>query len=390
MLNLLKIKKNHFVILFIILFSFLGLTSCSQNEDTKNVDLTVTDAIGRSVGVKTGSYERVVCIGAGALRLYSYIGDVNKLAGVEDIDNLSLTSRPKMFDGVARPYVIANEEKFKTLASCGVGGPQNQIAEPEKILNCNPDIIISEYEDTDKTNKLSGDLNVPVIVVSYGPAGVFDAKLKNSFELLGKVFNKNAKAKTINDFIASEKAEIERRTKDIVVENQKKVYVMGLGNWGTTNHLQTAQNYAPFNVAHINNVVSKLTKDGIQGIEAEMFEKLAPSMEIMIMDAAAVKNIKTLYQEDPTIFDDCKAWNDGEVYLQLAYNAYYTNIEIALCNTWFNAKVVYPELFSDVDINAKLNEITKVFLDQELASKINAYPMSYGGYGKVNKETIFN
>ena len=389
MSNLLK-SKNKFVILVIILFSFLGLASCKQNADTKVEDVTVKDSIGRDVNVKTGSYERVVCIGAGALRLYSYVGDVNKLAGVEDIDNLSLDKRPQMFDGVARPYVIANEEKFKTLASCGVGGPQNQTAEAEKILNCNPDIIISEYEDTDKANKLSGDLNVPVVVVSYGSAGVFDAKLKNSLELLGKVFNRNEQAKTINDFIASEKAEIETRTKDIVVANQKKVYVMGLGNWGTTNHLMTAQNYAPFTVAHINNVVSGLAKDGIQAIEAEKFEELAPSMDIMIMDAAAVKNIKTLYKTNPTMFDNCKAWNDNEVYLQLAYNAYYTNIEIALCNTWWNAKVAYPSLFSDIDMTAKLNKVTKVFLGEELASKINAYPMSYCGYAKVDRETIFN
>ncbi len=390
MLSLLKTKKNQFIILFIILFSFLGLASCNQNADTKVEDITVKDAIGRDVAVKTGSYERVVCIGAGALRLYSYVGNVDKLAGVEDIDNLSLDKRPTLFDGVARPYVVANEEKFKKLSSCGVGGPQNQIAEAEKILNCNPDIIVSEYEDTDKANKLSDDLNVPVVVISYGSAGVFDAKLKNSLELLGKVFNRNEQAKKVNDFIASEKAEIERRTKNIVVADQKKVYVMGLGNWGTTNHLQTAQNYAPFNVAHINNVVSKLAKDGIQGIEAEKFEKLAPSMDVMIMDAAAVKNIKTLFKENPQMFDDCKAWNDGEVYLQLAYNAYYTNVEIALCNTWWSGKVVYPSLFSDIDINAKLNQITKVFLGEELASKINAYPMSYSGYSKVNKETIFN
>lgn len=382
MLNLLK-KKIKFILLFV--FVGLSLTSCNQNEDNKITDLTVTDSIGRSVGVKTGSYERVVCIGAGALRLYSYIGDVNKLAGVEDIDNLSLSQRPKMFDSAARPYFIANLEAFKKLPTCGVGGPNNQAADSEKILNCNPDIIISEYEDTEEANKLSDDLNVPVVVVSCGSNGVFDAKLKASLETLGKVFNKNARAKTINDFIASEKSSIENRVKDINKESQKKVYICGLGNWGTTDHLMTAQNYAPFNVAKINNIVRDLAADGIQKIEKEKFEALAPNMDIMIMDFAAIKNIKGKYNEDPTMFDNCKAWNDGEVYIELAYNAYYTNVEIALCNTWFNAKVVYPALFNDIDMTAKLNEITKVFLQKELATEI----ISYGNYCKINKETIF-
>ena len=152
----------------------------------------------------------------------------------------------------------------------------------------------------------------------------------------------------------------------------------------------TAQTYAPANVANINNIITDLAKDGIQAIEAEKFVAIGPNVDVFILDAAAIKNIKGLYQTDNTMFDTCKAWNDGEVYLEMAYNAYYTNLEIALCNTWFMAKVVYPEAFSDIDISEKLDEITNAFLGQSLATKIQAYPMSYGGYGKVNKETIFN
>ena len=116
--------------------------------------VTVTDMIGRQVQVTPGSYRRVVCIGAGALRMYSYIGDTALLAGVEDIDNPSLESRPMMFDAVARPYVLAYGDTFATLPSCGVGGPMAQTAEAEKILSCDPDIVISEYEDVEKSNAL--------------------------------------------------------------------------------------------------------------------------------------------------------------------------------------------------------------------------------------------
>ena len=92
-------------------------------------EVTVTDMIGREVTVIPGTYSRVVCIGAGALRMYSYIGDVALLAGVEDIDNTTLAERPMMFDAVARPYVLAYGETFNTLPSCGVGGPMAQAAE---------------------------------------------------------------------------------------------------------------------------------------------------------------------------------------------------------------------------------------------------------------------
>ena len=68
-----------------------------------------------------------------------------------------------MFDSVARPYVMAYSESFNKLPSCGVGGPNAQTAEAEKILSCDPDIVISEYEDVEKENALYEQLGVPVI-----------------------------------------------------------------------------------------------------------------------------------------------------------------------------------------------------------------------------------
>ena len=352
-------------------------------------EITVTDMIGRELTVTPGSYTRVVCIGAGALRMYSYIGDVSLLCGVEDIDNLTLEERPKMFDSVARPYVLAYGDVFSTLPSCGIGGPNAQAAEAEKILSCNPDIVISEYEDVEKEDALQEQLGVPVVTLKSGPNGVFDDAFSQSMTLLGQIFGEEEKAEALVSFIAAETAEIAERTASIADEDKPAVYVCGLGNWGTTNHLMTSQTYASFEVANIRNVVTDLGANGVQPIEEEKFVALGADMDIIVMDAAAVKNIKPLYQDDPTMFDSCKAWQTGEVYLEMAYNAYYTNYEIALINTWFIAKSVYPDLFADVDITAKTNEITSAFLGKELADEIFACPSSFGGYQKIDTASFF-
>lgn len=352
-------------------------------------EITVTDMIGRELTVTPGSYTRVVCIGAGALRMYSYIGDVSLLCGAEDIDNLTLEERPKMFDSVARPYVLAYGDVFSTLPSCGVGGPNAQAAEAEKILSCNPDIVISEYEDVEKEDALQEQLGVPVVTLKSGPNGVFDDAFSQSMTLLGQIFGEEEKAEALVSFIAAETAEIAERTASIADEDKPAVYICGLGNWGTTNHLMTSQTYASFEVANIRNVVTDLGANGVQPIEEEKFVALGADMDIIVMDAAAVKNIKPLYQEDPTMFDSCKAWQTGEVYLEMAYNAYYTNYEIALINTWFIAKSVYPDLFADVDITAKTNEITSAFLGKELADEIFACPSSFGGYQKIDTASFF-
>lgn len=370
-----------------------GVTSEKPPESPANAqpsgEIAVTDMIGRQVTVTPGSYQKVVCVGAGALRMYCYVGDPALLRGVEDIDNTALAERPKMFDGVARPYVIAYGGVFSQLPSCGVGGPNAQTAEAEKILSCGPDIVISEYEDVEKEDALQEQLGVPVITLKAGPGGVFDEAFSRSVTLLGTIFNTREKAEALISYIASEREEISRRTANAADGDRPGVYICGLGNWGTTNHLMTAQNYIPFDIANVRNVVTGLEVPGVQPIEEEKFVALGQDMDILILDAAAVKNIKPLYDEDSTMFDSCKAWQDGEVYLQMAYNAYYTNYETALINTWFIAKTVYPDLFADIDMTAKTNEVTKAFLGQELAEQMFACPNSFGGYQKIDAAAFF-
>ena len=57
----------------------LALATLSGCSVAVAQDTTITDMIGREVSVTPGSYKRVVCVGAGALRMYSYIGDVSLL-----------------------------------------------------------------------------------------------------------------------------------------------------------------------------------------------------------------------------------------------------------------------------------------------------------------------
>ena len=394
-------KSKKILALLLALAMIFAAAACTQQEAqtedpgedpgvpvTEDV-VTVTDLIGREMEIVPGSYSRVVCIGAGALRMYSYIADTALLCGVEDIDNLSLEERPKMFDGVARPYVLAYGEAFKALPSCGVGGPNAQAAEAEKILACEPDIVISEYEDVEKEDALAEQLGVPVITLKAGPGAVFDESFAASMRLLGTVFGEEERAEELVSFVEAQKAEIAERTADVAEADKPSVYVCGLGNWGTTNHLMTAPKYISFNVANVKNVLADLDGQGVLPIEEEKFVAIGPDVDIMIMDAAAVKNIKPLYEEDPTMFDECKAWQDGEVYLEMAYNAYYTNYEISLINTWFIAKSVYPDLFADVDMTEKTNEVTETFLGLPLADAIAAMPASFGGYQKIDTATFF-
>lgn len=373
-----------------LLAALLAILHCAAFAPASAEEaVAVTDMIGREVQVVPGSYERVVCIGAGALRMYCYVGDVSLLCGVEDIDNETLQDRPRMFDGVARPYVLAYGDVFASLPSCGVGGPNAQAAEAEKILSCDPDLVISEYEDVEKADALQEQLGVPVVTLRSGADGVFDDAFAGSMALLGTVLGAQERAQALVDFVQAERADIQRRTEAFQGDERPGAYICGLGNWGTTNHLTTAQDYAAFEVANVRNVLTGLAVGGIQPIEAELFVSLGEEMDVLFIDAAAVKNIAPLYQADAAMLDSCRAWRDGEAYLLLAYNAYYTNYEIALLNTWYIAKTVYPDAFADVDIVEKADEITRAFLGVELAGQMFECPNSYGGYQRIDTQTFF-
>ena len=380
-------SKKLFVALVMALVAVCVFAAGISELDSasKAQSVVVTDMVGREVEIVPGSYTRVVCIGAGALRVYTYINGADLLCGVEDIENKTLQSRPKMFDSVALPYHIAYGDIFATLPSCGVGGPQAQVAEAEKILSCNPDIVISEYEDADKSNALQEQLGVPVITLKPGQ-NVFASAFKDTLRLLGQVFGKETRAEEIISFVEAEAQQIKARVAGIAEEEKPAVYICGLGNWGTTNHLMTSPNFPLFEAANVKNVVSDLATKGAQAIEKEKFEAIGQNIDIMIVDAAAVKNIRPLFAEDSTMFDSVKAWKEGEVYLQLAFNAYYTNYELALANTWFIAKSVYPALFEDIDMTAKLDEITQIFQGQSMSVQIFSFPTSKGAYGKIGSE----
>lgn len=376
------------VAICLLILMTVGLCACSTKEPAaaEESGTPVTDLVNRQVNIVPGSYRRIVCIGAGALRMYAYVGDVSLLCGVEDIDNLSLAQRPKMFDGVARPYVLAYSDVFSTLPSCGTGGPNAQTAEAEKILSCGPDLVISEYEDAEKADALQKQLGIPVITLRTGPDGVFSEEFTRSVKLLGTVLGRDERAEELCSYVKAQTEEIRKRVAEIPEEERPSCYVCGLGNYGTTNHLMTSESFLPFEIAGVNNALTGTGTRGTQQIEEEKFVSLGKDMDYVFVDAAAVKNIIPLVQEDPELFDQCRAWQEGRFFLQMAYNAYYTNQELNLCNTWFIAKTVYPERFADIDLTEKMDEITKQFLGKELSSEILACPCSYGGYGQISQD----
>lgn len=384
-------KKSALILLMIIvtLSSLFAFSACDKDKDTAN-GKTVTDLLGREVTVPE-KINRVVCIGAGSLRLYTYVGDLSKLVGVEDIDGDG-----KDFNGVLsiRPYKMVNKDLFKSLPSCGKGGPQGS-PEAEKILALNPDIVFSLYtSDKAAMDDLQQKIGKPVVVLSYGKTEAFDANVKKSIALLGDILNRKERANELLSFISDTETYLSSIGEGIDKDEKKTVYLGCQSNYGTHGIESSSANYSIFDVSKIRNVldeyVSKTgeTFKGYQkSVDWEILVEMNPDR--IILDAGGLEHLKAQLKEKPEIFNRLSAFQNGEIYLQMPYNAYYTNLETAYADAYFDAWVQYHDIAPETlnfDYVEKAREIYTLFLGKDCYDDVAAH--MYGGFQKLDISKI--
>lgn len=384
-------KKSALILLMIIvtLSSLFAFSACDKDKDTAN-GKTVTDLLGREVTVPE-KINRVVCIGAGSLRLYTYVGDLSKLVGVEDIDGDG-----KDFNGVLsiRPYKMVNKDLFKSLPSCGKGGPQGS-PEAEKILALNPDIVFSLYtSDKAAMDDLQQKIGKPVVVLSYGKTEAFDANVKKSIALLGDILNRKERANELLSFISDTETYLSSIGEGIDKDEKKTVYLGCQSNYGTHGIESSSANYSIFDVSKIRNVldeyVSKTgeTFKGYQkSVDWEILVEMNPDR--IILDAGGLEHLKAQLKEKPEIFNRLSAFQSGEIYLQMPYNAYYTNLETAYADAYFDAWVQYHDIAPEklnFDYVEKAREIYTLFLGKDCYDDVAA--QMYGGFQKLDISKI--
>ena len=375
--------------IIVTLSSLFAFSACDKDKGTAN-GKTVTDLLGREVTVPE-KINRVVCIGAGSLRLYTYVGDLSKLVGVEDVDKDG-TGVGKTLS--IRPYKMVNKDLFNSLPSCGKGGPQGS-PEAEKILSLNPDIVFSLYtSDKAAMDDLQQKIGKPVVVLSYGKTEAFDANVKKSIALLGDILNRKERANELLSFISDTETYLSSIGEGIDKDEKKTVYLGCQSNYGTHGIESSSANYSIFDVSKIRNVldeyVSKTgeTFKGYQkSVDWEILVEMNPDR--IILDAGGLHHLKAQLKEKPEIFKKLSAFQNGEIYLQMPYNAYYTNLETAYADAYFDAWVQYHDIAPEkLNFNyvEKAREIYTLFLGKDCYDDVAK--IMRGGFQKLDISKI--
>lgn len=340
--------------------SVTAAPTAAETTAAAAVDFEVTDLLGRKVTIPAGA-EKFACIGPGALRLYCYVGDKDALVGVEQAEI--------QWGADGRPYTMSLGD-LSGATVIGPGGPGNA-PDAELLFVAGPDVIFSMYNsEASVLDELQAKTGIPVVGLSYGEYEVFDQSIYDSMRLIGKITGKEDRADAVVSFMQETREDLNRRTVDIA--DKPLVYLGCQSNRGSHGIESTVGNYVLFEALNIRNASAEAGIPEYAMIDKEKILEMDP--DAIVIDAGGYELLLDDYKANPDFYAVLRAVKDGRVYMQMPYNWYYTNLEIAIADAYYIGSVIYPEAFADISIAEKFDEISNFMLG------IDAYDAIAGSY----------
>ncbi len=309
--------------------------------------ISVTDMSNRTVDVKKDP-QRIIGVGAGALRMIAYLQAADRVVGVDDREQLKYnTSGFGMPSGIDKPYNLANPT-LSTLPFIG-----GKTGDPELIAAQNPDVVFYTFTTGKDAQSLQEKSGRPVVALTTGDLGKNKDVFYQSLRLMAKILGKEQRADSITVYIDGTIKDLKDRTKDIPADKRPRVYVGGIAFNGAHGFLSTDPAYAPLLMVNGNNVAASASGGGQMMIDKEKLLDWKP--DVIFVDEASYALVKEDLK-DP-VYQSLPAVKNSRVYGVMPYNWYANNYDTVLADAYYVGKTLYPEQFSDVDPAQKADEI---------------------------------
>uniref|UniRef100_A9AAD3 Periplasmic binding protein n=1 Tax=Methanococcus maripaludis (strain C6 / ATCC BAA-1332) TaxID=444158 RepID=A9AAD3_METM6 len=367
-------KKIISVILALMMSLVVAFSGCMESSESTASEVAntieIVDMLGRTVEVPA-DIQKIVCSGPGCLRLICYLNTTEYLVGIEGFENTNL---------IGRPYRLAHDE-FSELEVIGNGGPQdiNVGPDPEKVLNVMPDVIFITYMEADKADELQEKTGIPVVVLSYGALGNFkNDAIFDSLTLSGKLLGKEERAEAVISYITEIQDELDEKTSEIPDEERPTVYVGAIGNKGIHGIDSTEGSYPPFEALNIENIAKVASTKHIFISKEQLIEW---NPEFIFIDEGGISIVYEDYAKNQEYYESLDAFKNGNVYGILPFNYYTTNLDTAMADSYYIGSILYPEAFSDIDPEAKADEIYEFLVGEGVYSEMTEM---FEGFGKLD------
>lgn len=319
----------------------------SASEETLPQTRIVVDALGREVEIPY-TVETIVPLG-NAARLCSYLQVQDKFVAITQGD---------LGDSLFMAYGWANRDAWMDLPIAASGG--YGVFHPEVILEAAPDVIVCTFE-ADIVASIEEQTGLPVVAVAQGT--LFAEDYEQSLRILGDVCGASQRAEEIITFLNDCLADLDSRTREIPDENKPLL----LGSAATFRGFHGIQgvyvDHPVFGAVHGKDAAEGLEKQSFDtGVEVDKEKILDWDPEILFLDSGNLYLVEEEYASDPDFFLQLQAVKNSKVYQWPNSTANYTNLEVPLVNAYYAGMILYPDAFSDMDFEAKANEIFDFFL----------------------------
>jgi iron complex transport system substrate-binding protein len=321
-----------------------------QEEASPREAVVITDMRGRSVSVP-GEIDSIIALGAGSLRLISYLDAVEMVVAVED-------------QGHGREKTVHDFFHLATyrLAHPGlrerpsIGSAENH----EGIITAAPDLVISSTVDVGQLDQLQAVLGIPVFAIDADVELMEREAFFHQLMSLGTVLGREKRAAELTMGIEKILADLEARAE--LVREPKRAYAGGMMFYGPADLLRTTGDYLPFDLTGTRNVMPTSPAGNRQPYMTSMEDLIAASPDYAFIDAANINLARSGFMTNRQVLEEqVPAFANREVYTNFVYKYYGTNWENQLINVYHAGKVLYPQLFEDISVKEKAEEIWSLF-----------------------------
>ena len=305
---------------------------------------SVTDAMGRVVEVpEPENIKNMVALGS-SMAFVTYLGAQEKIVGVEDIDKTV----------IAKPYVLCNRERFKSLPVIGKAGAV-RVPNYEGIAGLGPDVVFIVSTDPAEPDLLQRKLRIPVVALSQGQPAFDSEVFFDSILLAGNILGKNERAQELVSGVRALAARLSTPPHG----DEARAYLGGLSYRGNQDIKSTAADFLPFTLSGVKNVVDGMGRSGHFFINKEYL--LAANPPLIFIDGNGLPLIRQGLGSERAYYQRLTALTSGNAWLLLPHTAYFNNPEVLYINAFFMAKAAEPQRYASLDPEALADEIFILF-----------------------------
>ncbi|MBN2050750.1 MAG: ABC transporter substrate-binding protein [Spirochaetales bacterium] len=345
-------RRKFFITILFFSFLFSSFILPIQAESNVRGSFIITDMRGRSVSVP-GEVKNIIALGAGSLRLIGYFNAVDKIVAVEDQGHGREKTAHDYFS--LATYRLAFPE-LRELPS--IGSAENH----EGIIAAAPDLIISSTVDRAQLDQLQTVLGIPVFAINADVELHDTQAFYRQLTALGKVLDLEERADELIEGISGILSDLAARA--ALVQNPKRAYAGGMMFYGPADLLRTTGDYLPFDLTGTKNVMPTSPAKNRQPYMTSLEDLIAAKPDYIFIDAANINLSKSGFITNRIILEELvPAFQNQRVFTSLVYKYYGTNWENQLINVYYTGSVLYPELFRDISLEKKAEEIWNLFFN---------------------------